>query len=156
MIYRFDELDSLRKAIGTKRTVATGGCFDILHQGHIELLEEAKRHGDVLVVAVHADSYVTKHKGNGRPVSSQKRRAHVLNALNAVDHVVLLPSDLVKGKLPIEFTKEFAPSVYITRRKRWLTHQNELDKVGTKIKCLVMRDVDSSSRIIDRILKLKS
>ncbi|MEM1166572.1 MAG: D-glycero-beta-D-manno-heptose 1-phosphate adenylyltransferase [Planctomycetota bacterium] len=76
-----------------KRTVFTNGCFDILHAGHISLLREAKRFGDLLVVAINADASVTRLKGEGRPVHTERDRADVLGELRSVDIVVVFEED---------------------------------------------------------------
>ncbi|MBI2885045.1 MAG: D-glycero-beta-D-manno-heptose 1-phosphate adenylyltransferase [Candidatus Omnitrophica bacterium] len=93
-----------------KRVVFTNGCFDLLHVGHITLLEQAKRLGDVLIVALNSDRSVRSLKGAGRPIVPQDDRARVMAALAHVDYVtvfdeptpflligLLKPDVLVKG-----------------------------------------------------------
>jgi rfaE bifunctional protein nucleotidyltransferase chain/domain len=80
-----------------KRIVFTNGCFDVLHRGHIAYLNQAKRLGDVLVVAVNDDSGVRRLKGPGRPVNSAADRAAVLAALSCVDHVTTFSADTTAG-----------------------------------------------------------
>jgi D-beta-D-heptose 7-phosphate kinase/D-beta-D-heptose 1-phosphate adenosyltransferase len=72
-----------------EKVVFTNGCFDLLHIGHITLLEEARRDGDRLVVAINSDASVKKLKGPGRPVVGEDARARILAALSAVDAVVV-------------------------------------------------------------------
>lgn len=74
-----------------KRIVVAGGCFDILHVGHLVFLEHAKQAGDVLFVLLESDETVHRSKGHGRPVNSQDNRAQLLAGFSAVDFVVLLP-----------------------------------------------------------------
>lgn len=74
-----------------EKIILSGGCFDIVHIGHIRFLEEAKNIGGKLVVMLEPDKKVSKLKGSGRPVFSQKERAHTLASLSSVDYVVLLP-----------------------------------------------------------------
>jgi rfaE bifunctional protein nucleotidyltransferase chain/domain len=74
------------------RIVLTGGCFDILHVGHVRFLSEAKKMGDYLVVLLENDKNVKRLKGGNRPVFIQKERAEMLSALGSVDLVVLLPA----------------------------------------------------------------
>jgi len=74
------------------RIVLTGGCFDILHVGHVRFLSEAKKMGEYLVVLLENDKNVKKLKGKNRPVFIQKERAEMLSALGSVDLVVLLPT----------------------------------------------------------------
>ncbi len=73
------------------RIVLAGGCFDILHIGHVSFLSEAKKMGDYLVVLLENDRKVKKLKGENRPIFTQRIRAEVISALNCVDLVVLLP-----------------------------------------------------------------
>lgn len=72
-----------------KKIVATGGCFDLLHIGHIATLTAAARLGDHLIVLINSDSSVTKLKGTGRPINSQDSRAALLKALSVVDEVII-------------------------------------------------------------------
>ncbi len=72
-----------------KRIVLANGCFDTLHVGHIRYLSAAKREGDVLIVAVNADSSVRALKGAGRPVLDEQCRAQLVGALRDVDFVLL-------------------------------------------------------------------
>ena len=76
-----------------KRVVFTNGCFDLLHVGHVKFLEESRRLGDVLVVAVDTDDSVRRVKGEGRPVLGEEERQRMLAALAAVDYVTLFESD---------------------------------------------------------------
>jgi D-beta-D-heptose 7-phosphate kinase / D-beta-D-heptose 1-phosphate adenosyltransferase len=73
--------------------VATGGCFDVLHAGHVACLEAARRLGDCLVVLLNSDASVSRLKGEGRPVHSQDDRARVLLGLGCVDGVVVFDED---------------------------------------------------------------
>lgn len=77
-----------------KRIVLVGGCFDILHIGHISFLERAKEAGDVLFVLLEADESIKEIKGENRPINTQEDRARILAAIEVVDEVVLLSSNL--------------------------------------------------------------
>ncbi|MGA3081101.1 MAG: D-glycero-beta-D-manno-heptose-7-phosphate kinase [Terracidiphilus sp.] len=72
-----------------ERVVFTNGCFDLLHVGHIALLQQARRFGDRLIVAINSDASVTELKGPSRPIVGERERARVLAALAAVDSVVV-------------------------------------------------------------------
>ncbi|MGH9481241.1 MAG: adenylyltransferase/cytidyltransferase family protein [Terriglobales bacterium] len=93
-----------------RRLVFTNGCFDLLHPGHLGLLESARQLGDALMVAINTDASVRGNKGPERPLVPQEERAEVLDALEFVDYVTffedptpqaviaaLLPDVLVKG-----------------------------------------------------------
>jgi D-beta-D-heptose 7-phosphate kinase/D-beta-D-heptose 1-phosphate adenosyltransferase len=86
-----DLLAEVRARGGT--VVATGGCFDVLHAGHIASLDAARRLGDALVVLLNSDGSVRRLKGPGRPVVGQGDRARVLAALRSVDAVVVFDED---------------------------------------------------------------
>jgi rfaE bifunctional protein nucleotidyltransferase chain/domain len=83
--------EKVRAAGGT--LVAAGGCFDLLHAGHVGLLEEARRLGDCLVVCVNSDTSVRRRKGDGRPVNPLADRVRVLKALACVDAVAVFDED---------------------------------------------------------------
>ncbi|MDQ1013729.1 D-glycero-beta-D-manno-heptose 1-phosphate adenylyltransferase [Streptomyces afghaniensis] len=83
----FAVAESVRARGGT--VVATGGCFDLVHAGHVGLLESARRIGDCLIVCLNSDASVTRRKGPGRPLNPAADRARVLAALGSVDAVVV-------------------------------------------------------------------
>ncbi|MBU1327164.1 adenylyltransferase/cytidyltransferase family protein [Patescibacteria group bacterium] len=74
-----------------KMVVLVGGCFDLLHFGHIEFLRQAKTLGDWLIVALESDANVRRMKGDSRPIHSQIQRKKMLEALKFVDEVITLP-----------------------------------------------------------------
>ncbi|HEY7488079.1 MAG TPA: D-glycero-beta-D-manno-heptose 1-phosphate adenylyltransferase [Streptosporangiaceae bacterium] len=86
-----DIVERTRCAGGT--VVATGGCFDILHAGHVNLLRQARRLGDRLVVCVNSDASVRRNKGPSRPVTPESDRVRVLEALADVDAVIVFDDD---------------------------------------------------------------
>ena len=107
-----NELLEERRAWRTagRRVAFTNGCFDLLHPGHVALLEAARSQADVLIVALNSDRSVRENKGPDRPLLPEAERAEALLALEAVDRVVLydeptpraviaavLPDVLVKG-----------------------------------------------------------
>ena len=88
-----NEVPSLVKKIkkAGKSIVLAGGCFDVLHPGHIIFLQKAKKCGDILMVLLENDQRVRNLKGVKRPVHNQKQRAFVLSVLRFVDLVIMLP-----------------------------------------------------------------
>ncbi len=89
-IKTLDELTPIVQQAKSRRSlvVFTNGCFDILHSGHVKLLEQCRQAGDVLVVGLNSDASVKKLKGPERPIVAQEQRAEVVAALEAVDYVV--------------------------------------------------------------------
>ncbi len=80
-----------------KKTVFTNGCFDLIHSGHVVLLEKARSFGDILIVGLNSDASVRRLKGASRPLNLLKDRARVLAALAAVDMVVPFTADTPYG-----------------------------------------------------------
>lgn len=72
--------------------VLVGGCFDILHFGHISFLKQAKKLGDYLVIALESDENVRRMKGDARPIHTQAQRKEMLEALSFVDEIITLPT----------------------------------------------------------------
>lgn len=93
-VLSIEQITPLRQSLKAsgKTLVLVGGCFDVLHPGHVIFLEKAKKAGDILIVLLESDQKITKLKGINRPVHTQIERAKVLSALTAVDYVVLLPT----------------------------------------------------------------
>jgi D-beta-D-heptose 7-phosphate kinase/D-beta-D-heptose 1-phosphate adenosyltransferase len=91
-----------------QRVVFTNGCFDILHIGHIRLLEEARRKGDRLIVGLNSDDSVRRLKGPLRPIVGESERAQVLAALSAVDAVVVFHEDN-----PLRLIEAIRPDVLV-------------------------------------------
>ena len=89
-----------------RRIVFTNGCFDLLHVGHVSLLEEAARLGDVLVIAVNSDASVRRVKGPSRPVIAEQNRATLLASLGCVSHVLVFEEDT-----PHELLRRLRPDV---------------------------------------------
>lgn len=106
-----------------KKIVFTNGCFDLLHYGHVKYLEEAKRKGDILVVAVNSDTSVRKIKGNKRPIVNQNDRSKIVAALESVDYVVLFQEDT-----PIKIIGLLKPDILI-KGADW--HKNNI--IGSNI-----------------------
>lgn len=87
-----------------QHVVFTNGCFDLLHPGHIQSLEQARALGDALVVAINSDASVRQLKGEGRPILPELERAEILAALECVDAVVIFgeptPREIILALLP--------------------------------------------------------
>jgi D-beta-D-heptose 7-phosphate kinase/D-beta-D-heptose 1-phosphate adenosyltransferase len=91
-----------------KTVVFTNGCFDILHSGHVRILEASRSEGDLLVVGLNSDASVRRLKGPSRPVNGQTDRARVLSALAAVDKVVIFAEET-----PYELLAKLRPDVLV-------------------------------------------
>lgn len=91
-VLNVDHIPGILQKLKNKKVVLTGGCFDVLHLGHVIFLQKAQKVGDILVVLLESDEKIKKLKGVNRPVHTQKERAKILAALKVVDYVMLLPS----------------------------------------------------------------
>ena len=91
-----------------KKIVFTNGCFDILHAGHVSILEFSKNQGDILVLGINTDASVKRLKGPTRPINKQADRALVAASLQAVDAVVLFGQET-----PLELIKFIKPDVLV-------------------------------------------
>ena len=91
-----------------RKVVFTNGCFDLLHIGHLELLENARKLGDILIVGLNSDDSVRRLKGPQRPINTQLDRARILAALEVVDYVVIFNEDT-----PLELIQTIKPDFLI-------------------------------------------
>ncbi|GAA2424313.1 D-glycero-beta-D-manno-heptose 1-phosphate adenylyltransferase [Streptomyces macrosporus] len=136
----------VRAAGGT--VVATGGCFDLLHAGHVGLLQAARRTGDCLVVCLNSDASVRRRKGPGRPINPLADRIRVLRALECVDAVAVFDEDT-----PEELLGRLRPDVWVKGGDYALADLPEADLVeswGGQVVLLPYLDGRSSSRIAAR------
>jgi len=127
------------------KLVLATGCFDILHVGHLYYLEEAKKHGDHLLVGIPADEYV--RKGPGRPVFSQNERAKLLRALRVVDRVIVYREEIPFGLIDL-----MRPEVYVKGKEYEgrLPEQELVEYYGGKV---VFADtpVYSSTKLVEHL-----
>ena len=136
-----------------KTVVFTNGCYDLLHPGHIRLLEDARSAGDVLIVGLNTDASVRRAKGPGRPLNSERERAEVLLALETVDAVVLFEEDtpraLIAGLLPDVLVKGADWSHFIAGRE-------EVEAAGGRVLTVALEPGYSTTAIIEKILSLET
>jgi D-glycero-beta-D-manno-heptose 1-phosphate adenylyltransferase len=136
-----------------KRVVATNGCFDILHVGHVRYLAAARKLGDMLVVGLNGDNSVRQLKGEGRPVNPEQDRAEVLAALESVDYVTIFPEFRATN-----FLRAAQPSIYAkggdyTADTLDPEERAVLAKFGTKIEIIPFEQGYSTSQLLTRIGK---
>jgi D-beta-D-heptose 7-phosphate kinase/D-beta-D-heptose 1-phosphate adenosyltransferase len=132
-----------------RRVVLANGCFDLLHTGHLALLEAARREGDVLVVALNSDASIHGLKGRGRPILPQGERAEVLLALEAVDRVVLYDEPT-----PIDVVRALVPDVLV-KGADWAAHAivggPEVEGAGGRVVRVALLPGRSTSALVARI-----
>lgn len=96
-----------------KRIVLVGGCFDLLHIGHLTFLQKAKEQGDILLVLVEPDERIEHAKGHGRPINIQEDRVKILAAVEGVDYVLPLQQGMVNADYD-ELIKSIKPNIIAT------------------------------------------
>ncbi len=132
-----------------KKVVFTNGCYDILHPGHIHLLEQARSLGDVLILALNTDSSVQRMKGPSRPFFSERDRVEVAVQLEAVDAVTLFdedtPRELIAAVLPDVLVKGADWSHFIAGRE-------EVEAAGGEVIALPLEPGHSTSNIAQMVL----
>ncbi|MEM9400165.1 MAG: adenylyltransferase/cytidyltransferase family protein [Verrucomicrobiota bacterium] len=149
-----EDLSSWRKHIrqSGQRLVATNGCFDILHIGHIRYLTSAKKLGDLLIVALNDDASVQELKGPTRPINPVHDRAEVLVALEAVDVVTIF-----SGKRCNAFLEAAQPDIYVKGgdykgvEDLDQSEVQSIRKYGGEIKLLDLIPGRSTSGIIEKM-----
>jgi D-glycero-beta-D-manno-heptose 1-phosphate adenylyltransferase len=150
-VYTREELISQRELwrLEGKTVVFTNGCYDILHPGHIALLEQARSLGDALILALNSDAGVRRSKGPGRPLIPEADRAALAASLEAVDAITLFdeetPRQLVSALLPDVLVKGADWSHLIAGRE-------EVEASGGKVVAIPLQPGYSTTNIVERIL----
>jgi len=134
-----------------KKIVTTNGCFDILHTGHVQVLQEAKKLGDILIVCINSDDSVKQNKGDKRPLNNEKDRAELISALECVDYTVIFdekePSAILFAIKPNVHTKatDYTPEKIIEKK---VVEQN-----GGEVRILQLVQGKSTTALITKIVE---
>ena len=136
------------KAAG-KTVVFTNGCYDLLHPGHIRLLEKARSLGDILILALNSDTSVGRLKGPSRPLIAECERAEVALGLEAVDAVTLFDEDT-----PRELIAAVLPDILVKGADwaHWIAGREEVEAAGGKVMALSLEPGYSTTGIVETIL----
>jgi D-glycero-beta-D-manno-heptose 1-phosphate adenylyltransferase len=132
-----------------KTVVFTNGCYDLLHPGHVRLLEQARGLGEVLILALNSDASVRRMKGPSRPMISENDRASMALALSAVDAVILFdedtPRELIAAVLPDVLIKGADWSHFIAGRE-------EVEAAGGRVLTVSLEPGYSTTNIVERMI----
>ena len=144
------ELSSLVKNLRRegKKIVFTNGCFDIIHAGHVDYLEEAKSFGDFLIVGMNSDKSVRKIKGEKRPIVPEGYRARVLEGLRAVDCVFIFDDET-----PIKVIETVRPDILV-KGADWPLERIVGREFAKEVKRIPFRFDISTTKIVERVLEL--
>jgi rfaE bifunctional protein nucleotidyltransferase chain/domain len=131
------------------RVALTNGCFDLLHPGHVALLERARAEGDLLVVAINSDASVRALKGDARPLLPEAERAEALRALEAVDRVVVYDEPT-----PLELIERLRPDVLV-KGADWaedaIVGREVVEGDGGRVVRVPLLDGRSTTQLVERI-----
>lgn len=132
-----------------KRVVFTNGCYDVLHPGHVRLLEQARSLGDVLVLALNSDASVQRLKGPARPLFSLEERARLAAALEAVDAVTAFEEDT-----PRELIAELVPDVLVKGAdwSHFIAGREEVEAAGGQVIAISLEQGFSTTNIVQQVL----
>ncbi len=132
-----------------KRIIVTNGCFDILHVGHVRVLDAARQLGDVLIVGLNSDESVRKLKGPTRPVNNEIDRAEILANLRSVDFVTVFTEDTAD-----ELLKAIKPDIYAKGADYNVSNLPEtktVESFGGQIRLLELVPGKSTTNIVGKI-----
>lgn len=137
-------------ADGGKKVAFTNGCFDLVHAGHVSTISFARSQGDILILGINSDASVKRLKGPDRPMVSERNRAALLAAFEAVDYVVLFDETEV---LPL--IKELKPDVLIKGQDREgnVVGQDFVQSYGGRVAIAPMVQGLSTTDIIRKVLE---
>jgi rfaE bifunctional protein nucleotidyltransferase chain/domain len=138
-----------------KKIVATNGCFDLLHVGHVRYLNAARALGDALIVGINGDQSVRELKGTGRPINNENDRAEILAALECVDLVAIFPE-----MRATRFLELAAPDIYVkggdyNHETLNAEERQVLQRIGAKIDIVPFEPGYSTSDLLARLSKIK-
>ena len=129
--------------------VFTNGCYDLLHPGHVRLLEQARSLGDILILALNSDASVRRMKGPSRPMISESERAAMALALAAVDAVTLFDEDT-----PRELIAEVLPDVLVKGAdwSHFIAGRGEVEAAGGRVLTVSLEPGCSTTNIVERLI----
>jgi rfaE bifunctional protein nucleotidyltransferase chain/domain len=138
-----------RWKLAGKTVVFTNGCYDLLHPGHIRLLEQGRSMGDVLILALNSDESVRRMKGPSRPLLDEQERAEVALALEAVDAVTLFDEET-----PRELIAEVLPDVLVKGAdwSHFIAGREEVEAAGGKVVAAPLESGYSTTNIVQTTL----
>jgi len=132
-----------------KKVVFTNGCFDIIHVGHIRLLKEASKLGDVLIIGLNSDDSVRKIKGPARPINSLSDRAEVLSSIRYVDYIIAFEEETPRRLISL-----LLPDVLVKGgdyRKNEIVGADVVEAEGGKVVTIPLVEGKSTTKLIERI-----
>ncbi len=134
-----------------RRIVFTNGCFDLLHAGHVQYLQKARRLGDLLVLGINSDQSVQRLKGPKRPLIGESERAHILAALDCIDYVCIFDEDT-----PLELIQAVRPHILVKGgdySPEGVVGKDLVESYGGRVEIIEFVAGKSTTNIIDKVLR---
>ena len=153
MIFTRDEIIDKAKEWHeqSKTIVFTNGCFDLLHQGHIDLLNKAGTFGDILIVGLNSDKSVKKLKGENRPIKNEKERANILSALKYIDYITLFDETT-----PEKLIREIRPDILVKGNDYKIDEvvgREIVEGYGARVELIPIVEGHSTTQTLEKILE---
>ncbi len=155
-IYELKEFLKVRRKLKKqgKKVVFTNGCFDLIHAGHVRLFQEAKKKGDILVVALNDDASVRRLKGPSRPVFPLAERWEILESIEAIDYLTSFAEET-----PQKIIAALVPDVLVKGgdwRPEEVVGKKEVETAGGKVVIVPYLKGHSTSSVIKKIIRASS
>ena len=132
-----------------KKIVFTNGCFDIVHSGHIHILKEAKKQGDILILGLNSDSSIKRLKGESRPIFKEEERLELLSSFEFIDYIVVFDEDT-----PLEVIKLIRPDVLVKGadyKDKYVVGTNEIKEYGGELVLVDLVEGRSTTNVIEKL-----
>ena len=151
-LVHIDKIAALMKSLKKKgkSVVFTNGCFDLIHPGHIKLLKQAGKYGDILFLGINSDKSIKQIKGPSRPVMKEKERITVLSAIEYIDFITVF-----NEPTPINLIKKIRPDALVKGSdwpKSEIVGKEFVESYGGKVFTIELKPGISTSSLIKRIL----
>lgn len=148
-IIEINDIPKILPNLKSKKIILAGGCFDILHSGHINFLNNTKKIGDALIVLLESDEKIKKIKGENRPINSQEKRSLLLSTLTKVDYIIMLKG-VTKNeeydKLIVQIKPDF---IAITKNDKGIEKRKmQCEMIGAKLIIIKKYESPSTSDLI--------
>ena len=156
LIIGLQELKGIRQKYqkNNKSVIFANGCFDIIHAGHIHLLNEAKKFGDILLVAINSDSSIKKIKSESRPINNAEDRAFILSSMSVVDHIFIFEEET-----PEKIINEIIPDILVKGddyKDKFIAGEKCMKENGKKVELVKLLHGKSTTDTIINIQKTKN
>jgi rfaE bifunctional protein nucleotidyltransferase chain/domain len=149
-IENIDELEKISRELHKegKKIVSTNGCFDIIHAGHISLLEYSKSLGDVLIVFVNSDSSIKMLKGDKRPIIKEKDRIKLLSVLEPIDYICVFEEDK-----PLHFLEKIKTDFHVKGKEVKGETRALISQWGGQYMQFGIEEGKSTTELIEKIVQ---